>query len=1241
MNKKHYLIFAFIVLMGYLGDMLNAQQHKWRDTFLNGQTYCPGSNQFERWTTWRQNIDTVTVKYIKLSINGQFASSAITCNDPAEVRRIAMALKNGISYTVLCNSYYWQVSAAGSCSAGGCVSSRTSDVVHLAAETTAPPGSPPACWCQSNQIRPTIGNLNWGGIGGTSCNASGQWMEAYFDFELRNFDIGTTGFTPLDMCLKTQNVRCTMRNNGRRDIDSFEYGYSINATNYGPFKSVFKFRANRDSVYTLQSNFAFTNNTLYNFLLWVRRPNNQTDSNRTNDTARFRLDFRGPLAPPDTKDTAVCGTQRVTLNAKTVLASDSVIWYLDRLGRNTAGFGKRFVTNTLVSGAKYKFFCATYNGFLFGTANKDFSFSNYWPGNMFNIRVKARDLLVDSLHINMFENFNPVGQNRDVKVWIRQGGYNGFENNSGAWTLAYDGVCRARGNQRGSMVPVKMNLKSNTTYGVYVLITDGLLFNPGSGTTSFPDLDIQTGTANQSGFGTFLTNYDWDGRVFYRIPLCPSSFDSSEVTVKRLPIGASATLTNPSQLAPINSGNGSLAKPFAIAFDDTLRFRFNAPTGYWSAEHGTKWSCNPPVLRTSKGTLITTNHTWTAPSSGDSGTFVFSPAANWEDTIIQVSFTFKDIGKTNCDSTIRFWMYVPPLPVPAFTRSIKICDGDNVVFKNNSTIRSGFLNHKWYFGNGDTTDASDPIYSYPQYGTYIVRYDAISGLYGYIRSKFDTLTVTQIPVVDFKVINACEKYRHQFINNTRVNAGTLSYIWNFGDGSPTVTTTNPTYLYTLPKKYAVTLTATANGCSKSLTKSAYLFPVPKAGFTIPTGVKFCSSNEFQLTNTSTLLNGNLGSKWDMGDQTVLTQDNPEHTYANGGAYTIKLVSISEFGCKDSISKPITIQQGPKVDYAVSATCDQTPTQFTNNTVVPTGVNASNNWLFGDGNSSAAASPSHQYRNLGPKKVKLIVRFDNGCADSLEKNIQVSTQAIVDFDAKDNCSGKPVQFENKTTFAQGNIDYNWDFGDVTTSTAADPVHIYSTATTKTYVVTLKTKVDGLCEATKTKQVTIYELPNPNFTVEDAWTPGYGFRTIKVTAVNNSYPFYRFKFSDGGSLTNSSGFYQFGFDGYFDVTLCVRNAADCEACSTLSKAIQNSMSNARPALQSIKIFPNPNNGKFTITAASTIKKVEVANLVGETVLSNSVLKGNLANIELNNFSTGVYLVKVYTEFGVITEKITLNR
>ncbi len=72
----------------------------------------------------------------------------------------------------------------------------------------------------------------------------------------------------------------------------------------------------------------------------------------------------------------------------------------------------------------------------------------------------------------------------------------------------------------------------------------------------------------------------------------------------------------------------------------------------------------------------------------------------------------------------------------------------------------------------------------------------------------------------------------------------------------------------------------------------------------------------------------------------------------------------------------------------------------------------------------------------------------------------------------------------------------------------------------------------------------------------------------------------------------------------------------------------------------IYPNPNNGLFTVNTVNTAASIEVYNLVGEKIYTTTnVIKG-INTVDLSIFVRGSYLVKVATANEIITKKITIQ-
>ena len=173
-----------------------------------------------------------------------------------------------------------------------------------------------------------------------------------------------------------------------------------------------------------------------------------------------------------------------------------------------------------------------------------------------------------------------------------------------------------------------------------------------------------------------------------------------------------------------------------------------------------------------------------------------------------------------------------------------------------------------------------------------------------------------------------------------------SYAWNFGDGSPVVTTTVPTvsHTYAKPGTQSVTLTVTdSTGQTASLTKPLK-FPVP--AFTYLPNPSNAKAIDFDAS-TSTGSGGTAVSTytWNFGDgsKPVSTHSaTTTYTYATGGVYTVTL-SVTDTSGQTSplLAKPVTVAayevnsvgDAPSTD-PTQPVCDTGATVVVNSTTVP-------------------------------------------------------------------------------------------------------------------------------------------------------------------------------------------------------------------------------------------------------------------------------------------------------------------
>jgi PKD repeat protein len=677
------------------------------------------------------------------------------------------------------------------------------------------------------------------------------------------------------------------------------------------------------------------------------------------------------------------------------------------------------------------------------------------------------------------------------------------------------------------------------------------------------------------------------------------------------------------------------------------------PRKYTNSGYNTDWEAF--VQAYTAGGKSITGATITAPSgSADMEVKFVTSDATLEDTMVTLVLRILD-KNNNCDTFIKRKVLIYPSIDVDFGYPSKICDGDAVLFSNKCKVLSGSMEFMWNFGTGvaaDTSAAPEPVFQFTGKGTYNVTLTAKTMPYGFTFSKTIPVTVNAIPTVGFTKANACQGKSLTFTNTTTPTTGTVMN-WNFGDNT-TSTVTNPTKKYSAPGTYIVTLKADLNGCVATMTQKVYQFDRPAANFVLANGM--CDNETFNFTNKTAITSGLVGSYWDFDDNgSVSTDEHPSYKFATAGTKSVTLVSTSEFGCADTVKKNISVKESPKTAYINTPLCSVKPTTFTNTTKAVAGTNAVYAWDFGDGTTSTDESPTHDWNaKLGPKKVVYTITLDNGCSQSVSKDLVVLTQPKPNFSANDVCSGEDVVFVNNTTWPQGDISYKWDFGDGTTSTNSDPSKKYVTSVTYTPNVTLYAYIDGGCADSITQKITINEAPR---TCDFVATPDYanGYYAIKVEPMNangvvggQALVNYVWVFEGGGtkqvSGVNAAVSNDFPSDGTYKVTMRAKmQQTSCE-CSVTKTVVMN-RANAKELMNTgVSVYPNPASNVFNVALTETFGKninIQVLSMSGQVVKNMSVENTGLISVDASAMSSGVYMIQISNGSEVVTRKMNIQK
>jgi gliding motility-associated-like protein len=480
------------------------------------------------------------------------------------------------------------------------------------------------------------------------------------------------------------------------------------------------------------------------------------------------------------------------------------------------------------------------------------------------------------------------------------------------------------------------------------------------------------------------------------------------------------------------------------------------------------------------------------------------------------------------------------IPVVNFSASATTgCVPLTVHFTDLSTAGSSVINQwLWDFGDGTTSNAQNPSHIYTAAGNYNVtlRVSTTAGCSKTL-TKTNYIKTNNGVVANFthSTASGCKLPITINFTNTSTGSGTLSYLWNFGDGN-TSTAANPTHTYNSTGNFTVTLTVTSSaGCVNTVIKTnAVVINFINASFDAP--ANGCINDPIIFTNTSTPTPSAV--LWDFGDGTTSTTVSPTKAYSATGTFTIKLIAYLG-PCSDTTISSIIISPKPTAAFSGTNRISCRPPLTVSFNSTSSGF-VTYSWNFGDGGTSTSQNPVHTYTSYGSFTVKLVVTNMMGCSDSLSYTNYVQIlppHATINNLPQSNCSPLTWTFGSTVTSPDPVVSYFWDLGDGTTSTLANPTNTYNTGI---YDITLIVTTAGGCKDTVFFPAGIVadDKPSANLTA----TPRDACAKIDINFSDLStgnVTRWLWSFGDGGTSTQQNPAHHYEDTGLFTIRLIVWN------------------------------------------------------------------------------------------------------
>jgi len=476
------------------------------------------------------------------------------------------------------------------------------------------------------------------------------------------------------------------------------------------------------------------------------------------------------------------------------------------------------------------------------------------------------------------------------------------------------------------------------------------------------------------------------------------------------------------------------------------------------------------------------------------------------------------------------YIQIDTLPEAAFSYEID-SSGALVQFTDESLRADSLL---WDFGDGNSSTEADPEHGYTADGTYRVQLIAF-GACGVDTASQDIEIITP-PTADFEadILSGCGPILVQMVNYSSANS--TAFEWNIEGAMPdTSTASDPIFSFPTAGVYDITLIATNATGADTLSKSVTISGLPVSAFELENEL---GSLQVATTNNSVRA---WTFEWDFGDSTSSTEVAPTHTYPADSVYTVTLIANNNCG-SDTAMQDIAIVTPPTAGFSVEP--DAGCVAFT---VMPQDTSSDNvtSWQWSapgaQPDSSAAQFPTFVYDSVGNYTIVLEVA---NAADtvSVSQNVSVSSKPEAEFTANSSLGDATVQVSNTS---QNATQYDWDFGDGSTSTEEAPVHTYTED--GTYTITLI--ASNFCGSdTSTQVVDITTAPIAAIEADTAFgcTP---FALQLSDASENTIDNWNWQApgSEEGSSSLQNPVFTYTSAGAYEVTLIVSNAVGADTAS----------------------------------------------------------------------------------------------
>ncbi len=524
---------------------------------------------------------------------------------------------------------------------------------------------------------------------------------------------------------------------------------------------------------------------------------------------------------------------------------------------------------------------------------------------------------------------------------------------------------------------------------------------------------------------------------------------------------------------------------------------------------------------------------WTGNGIVDSEAGLFDPAvAGGGVHTVTYTYTNATIG---CNAFIVKDIIVHELPQPAMVLPDLGCIDETLQLQNTS---NGSYDFSWDFGDGFSSLDTTPIHIYENLGQYTITLVA-EDAFGCVDSTSQNIIIAEAPqpIFELDVDDGCAPLEVQVTNQS--TGFDVEFSWYFSNGTSSFETNPGPVVFPQginDTTYYITLAA-VNACGATYYQDSVLvYPQPVADFGI-SQESICTPVIANFANTTT---GSATSfNWDFGNGNISTDSLPApqiyFTDTTTIYYTVVLTAANQCGTSTAVQEVAVDPADVQSFFSASTNSGCLPLTVDFSDFSTPGANV--DWIFGDGNSSTLADPTHTFSEPGTYTV--IQYASSTCGyDSTTIDITVYPIPEVSFEhTLVTCLGEEVFFENLSEGVNGNV---WDFGDGDTSYINNPSHIFTEP--GIYTITL-TGFSAFNQCPNFYESTIEVLNAPTAAFEPSVQADCVPLSLELMNSSIDGAYYEWDFGDGNSSTQFSPSHTYYDPGTYAISLIVTDQNGC--------------------------------------------------------------------------------------------------